>query len=448
MFPAFMKRRPAQEAYFPRNWPVFGLFLAYVFYHYLQIGYRVPVLGQIRSEFVMGAVLSVFAFANLSKDRYKHKEPAVKWALGLIVLMAVMVVFSVDPGYSWNIFIDRVLKFAIVAVFMAAFIRSPGDLRWFLTVYQLAFFKMGQEGFVGTMGGGQIWQNQGVLRLHGATPNYHHPNSFSGTQVGTLPFLIFLFPLLPNVLKMVAVVQAGLALWVVLFTASRTGYLGLVSVMGAAISLARLRAKAIGLTVLIGVAMLPLIPEEYVGRFTSIFYHDDSAEYGSISARKEILRDAQTIFLENPFGVGIGAFPIVRGIRFGRTQDTHNLYFEIGTNLGIQGLVVFSGLMIAMFRSLSELRKSADQQLRALERIRLLSEINRESIEDHRQDIALTRGTALALTCFLIVRLTLGLFGMDLYEVYWWFALGLVVALSRINHTAAAKTGDFIKVAM
>ncbi len=444
MSPAPAEKRPDPDAYPPRNWLVFSLFLAYVFYHYLQVGYRIPALGQMRGEFILGAVLSVLAFASLAQGSDKRTEPAVKWALWLIALMVVMVVFSVDPGYSWNIFFDRVIKFGMLALFIATFVRSPGDLRWFLAVYLLVFLKMGQEGLVGVLGGSQIWENQGVLRLHGSTPTYHHPNSFSGTQVGTLPFLIFLFPLLPRVLKVAALVQAFLALWVVLFTASRTGYLGLASAVGVAISLARSRAKAIGVALLIGAVALPLIPEQYIGRAATIFHHDDSAEYGSISARKEIQRDAWAIFLDNPFGVGVGAFPIVRNERFGRTQDTHNLYLEIGTNLGIQGLVIFSGLLITMFSSLFALRKNTESQLRELEQLSPPSELDKQSLEAHRRDVALIRATALALICFLIVRVTLGLFGMDLYEIYWWFAIGLVVALSHVNQTAKARTDGFV----
>lgn len=440
-----MEKRPSPDAYPPRNWLVFGLFLAYVFYHYLQVGYRVPALGEMRGQFILGAVLSVLAFASLLQGSDKHTEPAVKWALWLIVLMVVMSVFSVNPAYSWDIFIDRVIKFGMLALFIATFVRSPGDLRWFLAIYLLVFLKMGQEGLVGVLGGGLVWENQGVLRLHGSTPVYHHPNSFSGTQIGTLPFLIFLFPLLPRVLKVATLVQAFLVLWVVLFTASRTGYLGLASVVGVAISLARSRAKAIGVALIIGTVALPLIPEQYIGRAATIFHHDDSAEHGSIFARKEILRDAWAIFLDNPFGVGVGAFPIVRNERFGRTQDTHNLYLEIGTNLGIQGLVIFSGLLITMFSSLLALRENTESQLRELEQICPPSELGKQSLETHRRDVALIRATALALICFLVVRLTLGFFGMDLYEIYWWFAIGLIAALSHVNQTAKSRTRGFFQ---
>jgi len=33
---------------------------------------------------------------------------------------------------------------------------------------------------------------------------------------------------------------------------------------------------------------------------------------------------------------------------------------------------------------------------------------------------------------FIMIRLVLGLFGMDLYEIYWWFAFSLTISLSNI----------------
>jgi len=39
---------------------------------------------------------------------------------------------------------------------------------------------------------------------------------------------------------------------------------------------------------------------------------------------------------------------------------------------------------------------------------------------------------ARAVSLFIIIRLGLGLFGMDLYEIYWWFILGLAISLNNI----------------
>lgn len=44
-------------------------------------------------------------------------------------------------------------------------------------------------------------------------------------------------------------------------------------------------------------------------------------------------------------------------------------------------------------------------------------------------DLEIIEAVALATTGFIVVRLTLGMFGMDLYEIYWWFAIGVTFSL-------------------
>jgi hypothetical protein len=50
------------------------------------------------------------------------------------------------------------------------------------------------------------------------------------------------------------------------------------------------------------------------------------------------------------------------------------------------------------------------------------------------------RAVANATTSFLVIRLALGLFGHDLYEVYWWFCAGLVISLSNMCGVARQRT--------
>ncbi len=47
-------------------------------------------------------------------------------------------------------------------------------------------------------------------------------------------------------------------------------------------------------------------------------------------------------------------------------------------------------------------------------------------------DLLLLQAICRALAGFIFVRLVLGIFGMDLYEIYWWFAGGLAISLLKI----------------
>ncbi len=105
------------------------------------------------------------------------------------------------------------------------------------------------------------------------------------------------------------------------------------------------------------------MPQDYWERFYSIFTEQDKVGQ-SISLRKQIIEDAWQVFLQNPLGVGVGAFPLVRGEMFNRLQDTHNLYLEAATNLGIQGLILFLLLLWQIGRVLRQTRQGFDRPAR------------------------------------------------------------------------------------
>ena len=94
-------------------------------------------------------------------------------------------------------------------------------------------------------------------------------------------------------------------------------------------------------------------------------------------------------------------------------------------------------------KMLNRIYKSSIKQIQAIkESMNNLSDSHQavDVLTNHIRDLKLIHGTALATSLFLITRLMLGLFGMDLYEIYWWFALGLTTALYNIDTVARKKT--------
>jgi O-antigen ligase len=306
--------------------------------------------------------------------------------------------------------------------------------------------KMGQEGIVGQLTGSMVWQNQGVMRLHGSTSLYAHPNSFAGMALGTIPFIIYLFPIVPKYLRAVFIIQLIFAFNIVLHSGSRTGYVGFLIMLFFMIYRSKIKKKAIFLTICLIISIVPLIDDQYANRFMTIFTGHE-IEGGSMDSRKIILKDAIVVFIKHPFGVGVGAFPEVRYEMFGRTQDTHNLYLEVATNLGIQGLISFAIFITIMIKTLQKCINSATAQKREIQILLQKTNLKSEDlriIKDHKIDLDLIEASSKAVALFLIVRLSLGMFGMDLYEIYWWFSLGLVVSLQNILKYCCKKTHKII----
>ena len=312
----------------------------YIFSWYLQIGLRVDFLGTIRFEFILGAFLSVCAAIKLLNE--KKSTPLKGPVIFFFSVVAFYTAFSYDHAQSWNIFFNRVVKFSMLAAFIAAFVRTEWALKLIIGAFLLAMLKMGQEGFMGTLTGGMVWQNQGIPRLHGVTPLYRHPNSYSGMAVGCLPFIFYLYPIANRWQKALLGLLLVFSITIIVFTGSRTGYVA-TALLGLyfwreKLRLHKFKYTLIGLLVIL-VAYLAL-PEAYVGRIQSIFTLEE-AEGSSSDARIQIMKDAILVFLSNPWGVGVAAFPSVRIDMFGRFQDTHNLYLELLTNMSILGISAF-----------------------------------------------------------------------------------------------------------
>ncbi|AMN47455.1 hypothetical protein ACG33_10150 [Steroidobacter denitrificans] len=419
---------------------LFYVFLFYTLFLYLQGGVRFPFLGQIRFEMLMGLVLGPTALTLFLRRKDKDTGSVLAWSVALLSVMLVMVLLSQYVAYSWDVMWNRTIKFSIFGLCIASFITTPKDLRWFFGAFLLAFLKMGQEGFVGSLDGSLIWYNQEIPRLHGATPNYMHPNSFSGTQLGTLPYLYYFFPLLPWYGQVILGVQSIFCGNVILRTGSRTGYLAFIVAILAIVWLSKKRLRSIFVMCALLLMSVPFISEDYLGRFESIFEDESQAgEDTSIGQRKEILNDAIDVFVRYPWGIGVGAFPLVRTELFGRFQDTHNLYLEVLTNIGIQGGVIFFGFLLCIWRVLRGIQRDTTEQIESL------SDVEKNSlVSSHASDLKFLLAASKATWTFLVIRLALGAFGMDLYEVYWWFLAGVTVAMVRINKVARDKTSHFI----
>ncbi|MBK7769807.1 MAG: O-antigen ligase family protein [bacterium] len=195
----------------------------------------------------------------------------------------------------------------------------------------------------------------------------------------------------------------------------------------------------------LGVIIVAVLPGQYIERFKSI--GGQEKEGHSKEARIVIIQDAWTIFMENPLGVGVASFPAKRLERFGRSQDTHNLYLEVATNLGIQGLIAFTVMIVSMIAVLRRAKRAFQWQRR---RLLVLARGGpppavRLALSRHDSDLRLLIAVAKATGGFIFVRLVLGLFGMDLYEIYWCFGAGLASSLSGMAVTSAKRTRFFKK---
>jgi putative inorganic carbon (HCO3(-)) transporter len=384
----------------------------YVFLWFIQIGDRIELFKEIRFEFILGSLLTIGAIVTLLSNREKIKNEIKAPALILIIYFSLFVILSVDIERSWRIYFNFVIKYSLVTLFIAVFIDTLPKLKFLFICFFVAVAKLAQEGFNGWLFGGLVWQNQGVPKLHGSIDRLGHPNSFSGFAVSMLPFIYYYYRISSPRLKLFFGCLGVCMLIIIMSTGSRTGYVATALLLLIVFweTLKKNFLKSVIIFTVIVSATIQFVPDSYQGRFESIFTQKD-AEGGSTDARIQIIRDAMEVFSQYPMGVGIAGFPIIRMEMFGRAQDTHNMYLQILTNTGFIGLILFLFLV---------------------SRIIKVNKMIINMTKDREDEFAFIRATAFAVIGYILARLFLGVFGMDMYEIYWWFAAGITIACHNI----------------
>ncbi|HNQ16359.1 MAG TPA: hypothetical protein PKM58_12390, partial [Pyrinomonadaceae bacterium] len=138
-------------------------------------------------------------------------------------------------------------------------------------------------------------------------------------------------------------------------TFSRGGFLGLIGSMAVlAWKLGRKNRLNVTIVGVIATALaLILAPGNFGIRVLSIFIPGlDSV--GSSDQRRELLERSIIVTLRNPWGIGIGNFPIV-GIH---NLVSHNAYTQVSSELGLLGLAAYLIFMVSPFRKLSAIERT------------------------------------------------------------------------------------------
>ena len=428
---------PEVAAYDRMHWFVLASFGLYIVVWFLQVGDRIKPLGAIRIELLLAAFLCILAL-NTPRQKPEVTTNLYKYIAWYYFAVMIQLPFSYDFDTSWLIFVNRFWKFSFMAFFIVVFVRSPTALKVWIAAFLLCCLKLGEEGLIGTITGSLVWENQGVMRLNGPTPLYSHPNSFSGMALGTLPFILYLFPLVNKYLKGLLLVLLVFSLNIILHAGSRTTYVGFLIFLFLLLMRSKQKFKFIALGAVVTLVVLPMIPDQYVERFESIGGQEKAGH--SKEKRIVIIQDALVIFAEHPFGVGVAAFPAVRMVRFGRFQDTHNLYLELATNLGIQGLIIWIAMITAIYVNNTRIRRRLLEQLGALQ-ARAPPDLDPKSpYAKHIADLKLMHAVMNIVWGYLSIRLCVGIFGHDTYEIYWWVVLGLTIAVHNMSLVAARIT--------
>jgi len=278
----------------------------------------------------------------------------VKAILALTLLAVVTMPIAKDPPTAWQTFNDPFIKAVLMFIVMVNVLRTRRrlvGLMWLslavavvLSYQAISLFMSGELLAEGYRAGAEIGGMFG------------NPNDLSLHLVTMIPLAICLgIAAKSNLLRLAYFLMATLFVSANFVTYSRGGFLGLVaaSVLMAWKLGRKNRLNVMGASAFAGLLVILFAPGNYGLRILSIFGLAPD-EVGSRDQRRELLERSIIVTLRNPWGIGIGNFPIV-GIH---NLVTHNAYTQVSSEIGILGLTAYVIFMVSPFRKLGAIERT------------------------------------------------------------------------------------------
>ncbi|MGB2713837.1 MAG: O-antigen ligase family protein [Vicinamibacterales bacterium] len=320
-----------------------------------------PVLEGFRPATLTGLLAILFFLVDRSEQRRTKYlfVPTTKWLLALVLWCLLSVSGALLPGRSFELVFDNFIKTFVMYLIIAGSVRGALDVER-LT---MAYF-VGAAVYAGVVvtrfevGSGGAWR---LGRLY-----YYDANDFATFAATAIPLgIYFVHAARTLTTRVFAAGALGVLTLAFVRSGSRGGFVALMAVAifvvwrFSSIALRwRLAAAA-----LVTVVVLAAASDQYWKQMSTIL---SDADYNRTdeSGRMQIWRRGIGYMFRDPvFGVGPGNFQAAEGLlspfaerqQFGvgvRWNAAHNTYIQVGAELGVPGLVIFAGFIIAAFRAL------------------------------------------------------------------------------------------------
>ena len=278
----------------------------------------------------------------------------VKAILVMTVLALVTMPIAKHPPTAWEIFNDTFIKAVLMFIVMVNVLRTRRrlmGLMWLsllvgavLSYQALDLFMNGELLTEGYRAGGDLGGMFG------------NPNDLALHLVTMIPLAVCLgIASRSKILKLVYFAMAVLFVSANFVTYSRGGFLGL---LAASVLMAwklgrKNRLNVMAVSGVVGLLVILLAPGNYGLRILSIFI-PGLDPVGSSDQRRELLERSILVSLRNPWGIGIGNFPIV-GVR---NLVTHNSFTQVSSELGLLGLLAYLIFILSPFRKLGAIERT------------------------------------------------------------------------------------------
>jgi putative inorganic carbon (hco3(-)) transporter len=403
----------------------FALYCAFMCSFLLNLAKRIPLLGSLHADFVVGgialllAVLSRQSAAGGRRNAPKWSEPG-KWLVIMVVYLVISLPFVQWPG---SVIRHGAEPFAKAVVFFALTVATVNSSRrlsvfiWVLLACQCfrvlePLYLHVAEGYWGSM----TYMGDSVImsRLSGAPNDSINANGLAFLVVTTLGFIHYFLAATGTFGRVLYWLLLSAFVYVLLLTGSRSGLLVLLVGIGVIVYYTRFRTTAIVISLLSAVLALGSLSGLQKERFESIF-SSSAAGASTAHGRIEFVKQDFMVALKRPlFGHGLGTSAEANAHGRGYGQISHNLFTEVAQETGFVGLGIFLGFLWSAYMASKE----------ALE---IVKNGNRGSRLQ-----AIARALHLTMICGFVF--AFASYGFS--EMYWYLWAGICVSIGRIVITS------------
>jgi len=288
---------------------------------------------------LLAAVVFVFS-SNKSCPVNLTRISQVKFAVALYLLCLFSIPFSVYKSQS---FYFVVMGMSITYLFLYLLIysvNSYADLCKVIWVYILGVLLLALFTCIAGYAGG-------VVRPSASST--YDTNDIAAIVVVTLPLVYFFVKQVRGMQKLFLGSTFIILLLALYLTQSRGGFLGLITIMTLLLIKDHsyswmLKFVVVGILLMLFVQFAPNSYLETMMSITSEQDYNRTLEGGRIALWKSGIQ----LMLQNPLtGIGAGAIITGLGQSSGTWKTTHNSFIQIGTELGVGGLILFVSIILS-----------------------------------------------------------------------------------------------------
>ncbi len=301
------------------------------------------------------ATIAIYVPAQLAiESNLTMLSTEVKALLAMTAIAILTMPIAKNPGTAWDTFNDPFIKAVVIFVILVNVVRTRKrlmSLMWlsfgiaiYLSYSALDRYSRGQF---------TVEEYRVAVDVGGMFGN---PNEMAMHLVMMTPLVIALgIAAKRSPMRWIYFGSGALFVAANMVTFSRGGFLGLIA--SAAVMAWKLgrkyRLNVTIASILVGGIAILAAPGNYGLRMLSIFI-PGLDPVGSSDQRRELLERSLLVTARNPWGIGIGNFPIV-GIR---NLQTHNAFTQVSSELGLLGLAAYLVFIISPFRKLSAIERT------------------------------------------------------------------------------------------